>query len=137
MSHRAHMMRAASSAVLPPIAPAARRTARQATVIRRWFRLSQEAFAKVLGVSRSTVARWEAEGTGPDLESAEGRWLIVLAEIMRLGKHLWSNDPKKAQRWLYTSIPFFHGKRPIEVLKSEGPLRVLYVLRAEHEGGYT
>lgn len=137
MSQRVRMMQGASAAFLPLVTPAARRAARQVTVIRRWFRLSQEAFAKVLGVSRSTVARWEADASGPEPDSAEGRWLAVLAEIKRLGEHLWSNDPKEAQRWLYSYIPFFHGKRPIDILKSEGPLRVLYVLRAEQEGGYT
>lgn len=137
MSQRARMMQVTSPAVLPAVAPATRRAIRRVIVIRRWFRLPQEAFARVLGVSRSTVARWEADGSGPEPDSAEGRWLGVLAEIKRLGEHLWRNDPKEAQRWLYTSIPFFHGKRPIDILKSEGPLRVLFVLRAEQEGGYT
>ena len=45
----------------------------QVKPIRRWFGLTQGAFAGELGVSRATVARWEAQHSGPEPNSAEGR----------------------------------------------------------------
>src|SRR5262249_22848102 len=42
--------------------------------LRRWFGLSQEEFARVLGVGRATVVRWEAAAGGPLAHTAEGRF---------------------------------------------------------------
>ncbi len=131
------MQQAAARASLPLTLPKVTRPAKQVTVLRQWFKLSQEAFADVLGISRRTVARWELQNTGPDLKSAEGRWLAVLAEIKRLAEALWRDDPKRARSWLYSRLPIFHGKRPIDVLRSKGPLPVLAVLQAEEGEGYS
>jgi DNA-binding transcriptional regulator YiaG len=54
--------------------------------IRQWFGLSQGAFAQALGVSRATVAQWEAADTGPHANSAEGRLLVAMMEARDLNK---------------------------------------------------
>lgn len=94
---------------------------------------------KALGVSRSTVVRWERDGTRPDPESAEGAWFAVLVEIKRLAERLWPDDPDATRRWFRsTMIPAFRGRRPIDVLRSpKGLLHIYHVLLAETEGGYS
>ena len=104
--------------------------------LRRWFGLSQEAFAEVLGISRSTVARWEASGTVPDTSTAEGRWLAVLVQIKTLAERLW-RTPNRARAWLHSPLPVLRGERPLDVLKREGPMRVRDLLLDEIEGVYS
>ncbi len=134
------MMQGAGSAVLiPGVRPGVRRLPKQVGGLREWFGLSQEAFGKALGVSRSTVVRWERMGTRPEPDSAEGGWFAVLAEIKQLAERLWRDDPDAARRWFRSRlIPIFRGRRPIDVLTSpKGLLHVYHVLLAETEGGYS
>lgn len=140
MVRRFRMMQGAGSTVLiPGVRPGVRRLPKQVGGLREWFGLSQEVFRKALGVSRSTVVRWEREGTRPGPDSAEGGWFAVLAEIKQLAERLWRDDPDGAQRWFRSrSIPVFRGRRPIDVLTSpKDLLHVYHVLLAETEGGYS
>lgn len=133
------MQGAGSTLLIPEMRPGVRRLLKQVGSLREWFGLSQEAFGKALGVSRSTVVRWEREGTRPGPDSAEGAWFAVLAEIRQLAERLWRDDPDAAHRWFRSrSIPVFRGRRPINVLTSpKGLLHVYHVLLAETEGGYS
>lgn len=140
MVQRLRMMQGTASAVaIPGVRPGVRRLVKQAAGLREWFGLSQEAFGKALGVSRSTVVRWEREGTRPEPDSAEGGWFAVLAESRQLAERLWRDDPDAARRWFRSrSIPVFRGRRPIDVLTSpKGLLHVYHALLAETEGGYS
>ncbi len=140
MVQRFRMMQGAGSAVLVPgVRPGVRRLPKQVGGLREWFGLSQEAFGKALGVSRSTVVRWERDGARPDPESAEGGWFTVLAQTKQLAERLWPDDPNTARRWFRSRmIPAFRGRRPVDVIQSpKGLLHVYHVLLAETEGGYS
>ncbi len=138
MVQRFRMTQAAGAAVIPVVRSSVR-LPKQVGSLREWFGLSQQAFGKALGVSRSTVVRLERDGTRPDPESAEGGWFAVLAETKRLAERLWPDDPDAARHWFRsTMIPAFRGRRPIDVLKSPmGLLHVYHVLLAETAGGYS
>ena len=140
MVQRFRMMQGVGSAVVVPgVRPGVRRLPKQVGGLREWFGFSQEAFGRALGVSRSTVVRWERDGTRPDPESAEGGWFAVLAEVKQLAERLWRDDPNAPRRWFRSRmIPAFRSRRPIDVLKSpKGLLHVYHVLLAETEGGYS
>src|SRR6516162_5894614 len=113
------------------VAIAAKARARKAHIIRAkpirlWFGLTQEDFARVLGVSRATVIRWEEVNSGPTVTSAAGRVLSILAETQRLADRTF-HRPEHAQEWLRARIPALHGT-PIETLIARGPLPVRDVL---------
>ncbi len=123
----------------PGVRPSRRRLPKHVRVLRDWLGLPQEAFGKALGVSRSTVVRWERDETRPDPDSAEGGWFAVLTQTKQYAQRLWPDDPHAARRWFRSRrIPAFRGRRPIDVLQSpKGLLHVYHVLLAETEGGYS
>jgi DNA-binding transcriptional regulator YiaG len=100
--------------------------------IRMWFGLTQDDFARVLGVSRATVIRWEDANSGPASTSAAGRVLTILAETQRLAGRTF-HRPENAQRWLRVKVPALHAT-PIETLVTRGPLPVRDVLLEGLEG---
>ncbi len=102
--------------------------------IRQWFGLTQEDFAKILGVSRATVIRWEEANGGPRPQSSAGRLLAILVETRRLAGKAFIHR-EQVQHWLHTDIPALDGK-PIEVMVTRGPLPVRDVLRSDVEGTY-
>jgi DNA-binding transcriptional regulator YiaG len=103
--------------------------------VRRALRLSQEDFAQALGVSRSTVLRWEASRKGPDEDSAAGRLLNVMGEIADVAARLWG--PDEIRQWLESPAPAFRGRRPLDVLAKDGPLPVRDLLLSAANGGYS
>ena len=119
---------------MPAIARPAETRRLQVKPVRRWFGLTQGAFARALGVSRATVARWEAQHTGPEPNSAEGRLLTALVEARDLAVKMFG--PSQGRGWFRSSIPVFHGKHPVEVLTERGPIPVRDELRIAWEGGY-
>jgi uncharacterized protein (DUF2384 family) len=139
MSKRVLRVRAAESAAVTLGLSLSSRLHRQVGSLREWFGLSQEAFGDALGVSRSTVVRWERNGTRPHPESAEGGWFAVLTEVKRLAGKLWPDNSAAARGWFRSrSIPAFRGRPPVDALTSpKGLLNVYYVLLAETEGGYS
>ncbi len=102
--------------------------------VRQWFGLSQEAFAQALGVSRATVARWEAANSGPNANTAEGRLLVAMMEARDLAARQFG--PQNARRWLDGRAPTFGGDTPRSVLIKRGPLPVRDLLLAGWEGAY-
>jgi DNA-binding transcriptional regulator YiaG len=103
--------------------------------VRHWFGLSQERFARALGVGRATVARWEAANSGPTTNSAEGRLLIAMMEARDLATKQFG--PQNARRWLDGRAPTFGGETPRSVLVTRGPLPVRDLLLAGWEGAYS
>jgi DNA-binding transcriptional regulator YiaG len=101
--------------------------------LRQWFGLSQEEFARVLGVGRATVVRWEAAAGGPLARTAEGRLVLVMVEIKSLATKAFA---RRAKEWFHDRAPTFGGETAYETLIKRGPIPVLTVLRANWDGGY-
>ena len=104
----------------------------RAKAIRLWFGLTQEDYARVLGVSQATVIRWEDANGGPTTTSAAGRVLSILAETQRLADRTF-HRPEHARQWLRVRVPALHGT-PIDTLLTRGPLPVRDVLLEGLEG---
>ena len=102
--------------------------------IRLWFGLSQDAFARALGVGRATVARWEAHNAGPNANTAEGRLLAAMIEARDLA--IKSLGPSHARKWLHDPAPTFDGQQPIHVLVARGPIPIRDLLMESWEGIY-
>ncbi len=112
--------------------PTPRRAPRlRAHAIRTWFGLSQEAFARAVGVSRSTIARWEAHNRGPDPNTAEGRMLTVMDDIRQRATRIWGKD--EGRRWLHDYVVALQA-RPLDVLIARGPVPVHQTLMELWEG---
>lgn len=101
--------------------------------VRRWFRLSQEAFAKALGVGRATVARWEAADAGPNANTAEGRLLTAMIESRDLALKMFG--PRQATAWFDDVAPSFN-ETPRATLVKRGPIPVRDLLMEGWEGSY-
>ncbi len=80
-----------------------------AEAIRRALNLSQDVFAKALGISRRTVIRWKSEHFTPPPQTAEGRLLAVMEEMAALARKTWSEDD--LQKWMHSPIPALGGAR--------------------------
>ncbi len=107
---------------------------KDAEAIRQALSLSQDAFAKALGISRRTVIRWKSEHFTPPPRSAEGRLLAVMEEIVRLAREMWGEEGLST--WMHSSIPALAGARPVDVLVEKGPVPVRDVLKQSLSGGY-
>lgn len=105
-----------------------------AEAIRRALNLSQDAFAKALGISRRTVIRWKSEHFTPPPQTAEGRLLAVMEEMAALARKTWSEDD--FQKWMHSPIPALGGALPVDVLAKKGPVPVRDVLKQSMSGGY-
>src|SRR5579864_6982697 len=101
--------------------------------IRQWFDLSQEEFARALGVGRATVVRWEATTGGPLSHTAEGKLVRALIEIKSLATKAFGHQ---AKTWFHDQMPALNGKTAHAALITRGPVPVLMVLRANWDGGY-
>jgi DNA-binding XRE family transcriptional regulator len=100
-------------------------------LVRQWFGLSQEEFARVLGVGRATVVRWETSGGGPLSHSAEGKLVLALLEIKSLATKAFG---RQAKAWFHDRMPALKGETARETLLKRGPVPVLMVLRANWVG---
>lgn len=103
--------------------------------MRKWYALSQFEWARVLGVSRATVARWAAERSGPDRSSAEGRLFALLEDIRVLAERL-RRDPARFRAWLRAPSPALRGRPPLDVLLRQGPAPIRDLLLDELQGTY-
>ncbi|MBI4278479.1 MAG: helix-turn-helix transcriptional regulator [Armatimonadetes bacterium] len=101
--------------------------------LRKWYGLTQEAFARAVGVSRSTVTRWEAQDGGPDPDTAEGRILRVMEEVRRLSRRIWGEAG--ARKWLQDHVVRLRG-RPVDVLIVDGPVPLYQTLMELWEGTF-
>lgn len=87
--------------------------------------------AKLVGVSPSQTSRWARgkERPGP----AAAPVLIDLEHVFSRARLVWGGD--SARIWLSSANAYLGGARPLDVLITEGPARVLQALDAEMWGG--
>lgn len=87
--------------------------------------------AKLIGVSPSQTSRWASGTERPSPAAAPA--LIDLEHVYARARLVWGGDT--ARIWLESANAFLGGARPIDVLITEGPTRVLEALDAEMWGG--
>lgn len=87
--------------------------------------------ARWIGVSPSQTSRWAsgAERPGPAAAPA----LIDLEHVYSRARLVWGEEA--ARIWLESANAFLSGARPLDVLLTDGPARVLEALDAEMWGG--
>ncbi|WP_234797245.1 MbcA/ParS/Xre antitoxin family protein [Mycobacteroides chelonae] len=128
-----------NAAAAPRKAPAARPTARVAAddplsthrveYLASIFTRAQ--LARWIGVSPSQTSRWASgvERPGPAAAPA----LIDLEHVYSRARLVWGEEA--ARIWLESANAFLGGGRPLDVLLTDGPARVLEALDAEMWGG--
>ena len=87
--------------------------------------------AKMIGVSPSQTSRWASGQERPGPAAAPA--LIDLEHVYSRARLVWGGDA--ARIWMESSNAFLGGARPVDVLLTEGPARVLQALDAEMWGG--
>ena len=83
--------------------------------IRKKLELSQEGFARLIGVSHRTVWRWEQPNGQPDSEAQE--FLKRLDDVVDIKKL--TMDARGIERWLSTTDVELKNFAPIDLLRSE------------------
>ena len=92
--------------------------------LRSVFKLSQEKFAVLVGVSVRTVARWEAGESAPS--QLARRQLESLERLHQRLIHLLR--PESIDDWMTRAHPGLGQRTPGEVLGAEGPDPLLRLL---------
>lgn len=82
--------------------------------IRKTLGLSQEALARVIGVSVRTIVRWEKEGDQPP--PLEKERIDLLHELIEIAKDIM--DEKAVESWFAKPKEFLSGQRPLDLLSS-------------------
>lgn len=93
------------------------------------FSLAQ--LAHWIGVNPSQTSRWASGAERPSPTAAPA--LIDLEHVYSRARLVWGGD--SARIWLESSNAHLGGGRPLDVLRTEGPARVLEALDAEMWGG--
>ena len=89
--------------------------------LRLFLKIPQEEFARLLGVSIRTVARWESEGVRPTLDMRE-----QLDFLLKLSRRLDDViDREHITDWLTTPNPEFLNQPPMDLIQSKYGRRVL------------
>ena len=89
--------------------------------LRRFLQLTQEDYARLLGVRVRTVVRWEVGATVPNPATRE-----KLEYLLRLSKSLGKLIEKKhIAQWMTTPNPEFLDQPPLDLVQSEYGRRVL------------
>jgi DNA-binding transcriptional regulator YiaG len=89
--------------------------------LRLFLDIPQEEFARLLGVSTRTVARWESEGVKPTPEIRDQ--LDFLLELSRRLDELIERE--HITDWLTTPNPEFLNQPPVDLVQSKYGRRVL------------
>ncbi|OKH65378.1 hypothetical protein EB74_07085 [Mycobacterium sp. SWH-M5] len=92
---------------------------------------SQTQLAKLVGVSPSQTSRWASGEERPSPAAAPA--LIDLEHVYARARLVWGGE--SALIWMRSSNAFLGGACPLDVLRTEGPGRVLEALDAEMWGG--
>jgi transcriptional regulator with XRE-family HTH domain len=115
-------------AVLEPLSPPLRSMSRtprggpgRPHQLRSLLRLSQEDFARLLGVRVRTVARWEVGAAEPNPATRE-RLQYLLRLARKLEKQI---DRGHIAQWLTTPNPEFLDQPPLDLVQSRYGRRVL------------
>ncbi len=82
--------------------------------IRSTTRLSQEAFARALGVSMRTVVRWEKEGDAPP--HLEKERLELIHELVQTAAEMMEQCDIPA--WFSTPKEALSGERPVDLFST-------------------
>lgn len=93
------------------------------------FSLAQ--LAQWIGVHPSQTSRWASGAERPSPTAAPA--LIDLEHVYSRARLVWGGD--SARIWLESSNAYLSGGRPLDVLRTDGPARVLEALDAEMWGG--
>lgn len=101
--------------------------------LRAEFGLSQERFARLVGTSPRTVARWEAAGSRVVPEPAAADRLAFLADVRGFGTATFGVDGFR--RFVASRQPLLEGRRVIDVLEGERRHEVLELLHGIAGGG--
>ncbi len=122
-THRADRLAAARVAADDPLST--HRVEYLATIFTR------AQLARWIGVSASQTSRWATgeERPGPTAAPA----LIDLEHVYSRARLVWGEET--ARIWLESANAFLSGARPLDVLLTDGPARVLEALDAEMWGG--
>lgn len=100
--------------------------------LRHWYGMTQEQFAKAVGVSERAIIRWESGETEP--MPAARRSLEVLEDLrLRLIKRY---DSQGARGWLRRPNRALRGNMPLEVLIASGPVPVRDIIVGPEAGAY-
>lgn len=94
---------------------------------------SQSALASWLGVARSQPGRWLVGKEYPSPVAAG--LLLDLAYVAARGRRTWSTATA-VRSWLTGSEPLLDGAVPLDVLKRDGPRRLIAALDAEMAGSF-
>ncbi|HUU03852.1 MAG TPA: helix-turn-helix domain-containing protein [Myxococcota bacterium] len=89
--------------------------------LRQFLKITQEAFARLIGVSLRSVTRWENGDVQPDSEKRKK--LDYLLTISRRLEE--SMDREHITDWLTTPNPVFLNKPPMDLVQSEYSRHVL------------
>lgn len=92
---------------------------------------SRADLARLIGVSPSQTSRWASGEERPGPAAAPA--LIDLEHVYARARLVWGGE--SARVWMEGSNAFLGGARPVDVLLTEGPARVLQALDAEMWGG--
>ncbi|WP_264055581.1 MbcA/ParS/Xre antitoxin family protein [Mycobacterium heidelbergense] len=92
---------------------------------------SRAQLAKWIGVSPSQTSRWASGEERPGPAAAPA--LIDLEHVYSRARLVWGGD--SARIWMESANAFLGGARPLDVLLTDGPARVLQALDAEMWGG--
>lgn len=82
--------------------------------IRHALMLSQEDFARVLGLSVRTIVRWEKEGVEPP--PLERERLHVIHAVVEIAKDMM--EPDDVASWFSKPKEALSGRRPLDLLSS-------------------
>ncbi len=82
--------------------------------IRAALNLSQEALARILGLSVRTIVRWEREGEKPP--PLERERLDLIYEVVEIAKDVMK--PQDLPIWFSSPKEALSGQRPVDLLSS-------------------
>ncbi len=89
--------------------------------LRLFLKIAQEEFARLIGVSIRTVARWESEGVRPTSDMCE-----QLDFLLKLSRRLDEViEREHITDWLTTPNPEFLNQPPMDLIQSKYGRRVL------------
>lgn len=89
--------------------------------LRLFLKIPQEDFARLIGVSTRTVARWESEGVRPTADMRE-----QLDFLLKLSRRLDDVIERgHIPEWLTTPNPEFLNQPPVDLVQSKYGRRVL------------
>lgn len=92
---------------------------------------NQSQVAKVLGVSRSRVSKWNKGENPDDINKEKISGLNYLMTLL-LNHYL----PETAQKWLYGLNPFLRDARPIDLINDNRIDEVIDAVRQDIAGSY-